>query len=340
MNNDPSFHKQATPGNQDSSPENQENNGVNQGIKARMETIREEIQSKRFLGQDPLIEISPGEQIENLLAKFQVAHDLNIPLVWDHHQYFPGEKQAQAFFYSGIASLNFWNFSQASDRFECAGRLTRNSLLAQRTTLFQYLLVLIQALLDTGPYRKLDRKIIDQAQQVLRQLDLIPSQEKEHYQKEIQRLEDLAQKLMQGDLPTNSLWYFIRAYRYAKHENECLAALLWLVALDSYLTRHQVPMEKTEYLTQLLLEARQSFKLLLGFSLEKELGDLPQPSPTGTPRGRKSTPQDFKFPSFWDLYDAFVPVVNKALGLDVQHDIAQFRVQPFIPPPNIGEEDE
>ncbi len=306
-------------------------------MKERIALLREKIQTQRFLGQDPSIEISPGEELEDLLAKFQTALDLNTPLVWGDHQYYPGESLAETFFYSGVSALNLWNFGQANDRFERAGRLTHNPLLAQRITLFQSLLTLVQALFDTGPYNtqakrrtglSIDRKILNQAQQVLQGLDQIPPQEKQHYQQEIQRLEGLSQKLAQEDLPISILWHFVRARRSAM-ENEYLTALLWLVALDSYLTYHSVYVEKTEYLTHLLSETRQSLKQFLGLSLEEE-----QTIALPCALGSLTTPS-----RFWDLYDAFIPALDP-LGVDVQHDIAQFRIQPFIPPPNTRTEED
>ncbi|MBI3944622.1 MAG: hypothetical protein HY321_01765 [Armatimonadetes bacterium] len=232
---------------------------MNEGINARVAALVEEIRSRRFRGEDPMITVAAGASPAELVACVLAAERLNAALSLPEGTYNPQESLAATLFEGAARTLNRWGFREARRRLDDAARRAREPALQQRVTLFLAFCALLQDIVRLDPERPLSRSHREHLAQTLPRLDCLSDEERAHYAAEVERLYALREQI-KSDAYARTLWHLVRA-RMAMDASEEDYGLTWLLAAGAAAKEVFVP---GEYPQGLLERGRRKVLLLLG----------------------------------------------------------------------------
>ncbi len=296
-------------------------------VAARVEGLR----SRRFAGEDPVIEPKRVRRVADALREGAVAtltaERLGGLLRLDGALLAPAEDLARDELDEAYRALTVWDLRAAAMALQRAARLARFPEHQQRIALGWALYRLVRDVVQSVPgegddKRKRTLPSVRVVRELVARLDQLPREERDFYADEAERLA-AAWREAATDERAWCAWALLRARVAILREQGTETALAWLLRLAQRAGLAERA-DDPEGLTTLLRRARAVFALLAGASADEE-EELRGLAAEASPR---------------DLFRALVAALTAAWGEDALASTHRFALALYVPQRSPSEEPE
>ncbi len=249
--------------------------------------------TQRFAGGDPTVKGPSGKTGTRMVARILAADREGALVQTGGGMVNPAEDRAEEALQRAINAVSRWQFDAASRDLGEASALSRSLVRQQRASLVRALLRLVRTLVSTTPGDRL-RPEDAAVRTLLRGLDLLSTDEKEHYEAEVDRLVGHWREAATDDEAWRA-WALLRG-RIAMRDGAGESTMAW--ALRAWDRQPAAEHEADPGLAHLLDAARLVFGELAGYGPPEDAGDPPHPrdvllAVAGTLAARTHDPEPF-----------------------------------------------
>ncbi|HEV2109516.1 MAG TPA: hypothetical protein VGR16_14750 [Thermomicrobiales bacterium] len=260
---------------------------------AQLASERLIVAKQRFAGDDPTVKGPSGKTGARMVARILAADREGALVETGGGVVNPAEDRAEEALQRAINALSRWQFDTASRDLGEVSALSRSLVRQQRASLIRALLRLVRTLVSTTPGDRL-RPEDAAVRTLLRGLDVLSIDEREHYEAEVQRLVGHWREAATDDEAWRA-WALLRG-RIAMRDGAGESAMAW--AIRTWDRQTAAERETDPGLAHLLDAARLVFSELAGYAPPEDAADPPHPwdvllAVAGTLAARTDDPEPF-----------------------------------------------